>query len=73
MDAESGIDSGDSGSVFRKRQACLYDYSDDCLPAGGGVEEVRRVKKVGNFHIFESDISRDAAQRRMVYDLLALI
>ena len=33
---------------------------------------VRRVKKVGNFHIFEPSISRDAAQRRLVDDLLAI-
>jgi BlaI family penicillinase repressor len=33
---------------------------------------VRRVKKVGNFHIFEAAISRTAAQRRLVDDLLAL-
>ncbi|HEY4379109.1 MAG TPA: BlaI/MecI/CopY family transcriptional regulator [Acidobacteriaceae bacterium] len=33
---------------------------------------VRRVKKVGNFHIFAATVSRDAAQRRLVDDLLAL-
>ena len=33
---------------------------------------VRRVKKVGNFHIFEALLSRDAAQRRLIDDLLAL-
>src|ERR1700693_1878368 len=33
---------------------------------------VRRVRKVGNFHIFEPAISRDAAQRRLIDDLLAL-
>lgn len=33
---------------------------------------VRRVKKVGNFHIFEAALSRAAAQRRLVDDLLAL-
>jgi predicted transcriptional regulator len=33
---------------------------------------VLRVKKVGNFHIFAAAISRDAAQRRLVDDLLAL-
>lgn len=33
---------------------------------------VRRVKKVGNFHIFEAAITRDAAQRRLIDDLLAL-
>jgi len=33
---------------------------------------VRRVKKVGNFHIFEASISRDIAQRKLIDDLLAL-
>ena len=33
---------------------------------------VRRVKKVGNFHIFESAVSRDVAQRKLIDDLLAL-
>jgi BlaI family transcriptional regulator, penicillinase repressor len=33
---------------------------------------LRRVKKVGNFHIFEAAITRDAAQRRLIDDLLAL-
>jgi len=34
---------------------------------------VRRVKKVGNFHIFEAAVSRNAAQRRLIDDLLALL
>jgi BlaI family penicillinase repressor len=33
---------------------------------------VRRVKKVGNFHIFEATVSRKAAQRRLIDDLLTL-
>lgn len=33
---------------------------------------VRRVKKVGNFHIFEPAVSRDLAQRKLIDDLLAL-
>jgi BlaI family penicillinase repressor len=33
---------------------------------------VRRVKKVGNFHVFEAAVSRNAAQRRLIDDLLAL-
>lgn len=33
---------------------------------------VRRARKVGNFHIFEAAVSRDAAQRRLVDDLLAM-
>lgn len=35
-------------------------------------EVVRRVKKVGNFHIFEATVSRDIAQRRLIDDLLLL-
>src|SRR6266849_2745322 len=33
---------------------------------------VRRIKQVGNFHIFEAALSRDAAQRKLIDDLLAL-
>ncbi|MGC2273149.1 MAG: BlaI/MecI/CopY family transcriptional regulator, partial [Candidatus Sulfotelmatobacter sp.] len=37
-----------------------------------GKKAVRRVGKVGNFHIFEAAVSRSAAQRRLIDDLLAL-
>lgn len=37
-----------------------------------GKKAVRRVKKVGNFHIFEATVSRNAAQRRLIDDLMAL-
>src|SRR5438552_18586421 len=33
---------------------------------------VRRVKKVGNFHVFEAAVSRNAAQRKLIDDMLAL-
>ncbi|MDP9050462.1 MAG: BlaI/MecI/CopY family transcriptional regulator [Acidobacteriota bacterium] len=33
---------------------------------------VRRARKVGNFHVFEALVSRDAAQQRLVDELLAL-
>jgi predicted transcriptional regulator len=33
---------------------------------------VRRVRKVGNFHMFAATVSRDVAQRRLVDDLLAM-
>jgi len=33
---------------------------------------VRRVRKVSNAHIFEAAISRDATQRRLIDELLAL-
>jgi predicted transcriptional regulator len=37
-----------------------------------GKRALRRIGKVGNFHIFEAAISRDAAQGRLIDDLLAL-
>lgn len=37
-----------------------------------GKGALQRVKKIGNFHIFEAAVSRDAAQRRLIDDLLAL-
>lgn len=33
---------------------------------------VRRTKKIGNAHIFEASVSRSAAERRLVDDLLGL-
>ena len=33
---------------------------------------VHRMRKVGNFHMFAPAISRDAAQRRLIGDILAL-
>lgn len=33
---------------------------------------VRRVKKVGNFHIFQAAVSRSAAQSKLIDELLAL-
>jgi len=35
-------------------------------------EILRRVKKVGNFHVFAPAISREAAQRRLIDDMLTL-
>ena len=36
-----------------------------------GKKAIRRVKKIGNAHIFEATISRNAAQRRLIDDLLS--
>jgi BlaI family transcriptional regulator, penicillinase repressor len=33
---------------------------------------VRRTRKVGNFHLFEPLISRDAAQLRLIDELVAM-
>jgi len=35
-------------------------------------EIVKRVRKVGNFHIFAASITLEVAQRRLIDDLLAL-
>ena len=37
-----------------------------------GKKAVNRLKKIGNAHIYEAAITRNAAQRRLVDDLLAL-
>lgn len=37
-----------------------------------GKKAVRRLKKVGNFHVFQAAVSREKAQRRLIDDLLAL-
>ena len=35
-------------------------------------DAVRRVRKVGNFHVFAPAISRESAQRRLIDDMLAV-
>ncbi len=37
-----------------------------------GKKVLRRVKKVGNFHVFEATVSRNTVQRKLIDDLLAL-
>ena len=37
-----------------------------------GKEALRRVKKISNAHMFEAVVSRDAAQRKLIDDLLGL-
>jgi predicted transcriptional regulator len=36
-----------------------------------GKKAIRRLKKIGNAHIFEAVVSRNAAQRRLIDDLLS--
>jgi len=36
-----------------------------------GKKAIRRTKKIGNAHIFEALVSRNAAQRRLIDDLLS--
>jgi predicted transcriptional regulator len=37
-----------------------------------GKMALRRVKKISNAHMFEAVVSRDAAQRKLIDDLLSL-
>lgn len=58
--------------AFPERDRPAYTTIQTTVYRLEGKKALRRVKKVGNFHIFEAAISRDAAQRRLVDDLLAL-
>ncbi|HEX3940993.1 MAG TPA: BlaI/MecI/CopY family transcriptional regulator [Acidobacteriaceae bacterium] len=73
-------------SLWRRGSASIREIQEDFpqkrLPAYTTVQTtvyrlegkkvVRRARKVGNFHIFEPLVSREAAQRRLVDELLAL-
>jgi BlaI family transcriptional regulator, penicillinase repressor len=37
-----------------------------------GKKAIKRVGKIGNFHVFEAAISRNSAQRKLIDDLLAI-
>jgi BlaI family transcriptional regulator, penicillinase repressor len=58
--------------AFPERDRPAYTTIQTMVYRLEGKKAVRRVKKVGNFHIFEAAVSRNAAQRRLIDDLLAL-
>ncbi len=58
--------------AFPERNRPAYTTIQTTVYRLEGKKALRRVKKVGNFHIFEASISRDAAQRKLIDDLLAL-
>jgi BlaI family penicillinase repressor len=58
--------------AFPERDRPAYTTIQTTVYRLEGKKALRRIKKVGNFHIFEAAISRDAAQRRLIDDLLAL-
>jgi predicted transcriptional regulator len=58
--------------TFPKRKRPAYTTIQTTVYRLEGKEAVRRVRKVGNFHVFEAAVSRDAAQRRLIDELLAL-
>jgi len=58
--------------TFPKKDRPAYTTIQTTVYRLEGKKAARRVKKVGNFHIFEAVVSRSAAQRKLVDDLLAL-
>ena len=58
--------------IFPEKDRPAYTTIQTTVYRLEGKKALRRLRKVGNFHIFGAVISRDAAQRRLIDDLLAL-
>jgi BlaI family transcriptional regulator, penicillinase repressor len=58
--------------AFPKRKRPAYTTIQTTVYRLEEKKTLRRVKKIGHAHIFEALISRDAAQSRLIDDLLAL-
>lgn len=58
--------------AFPERDRPAYTTIQTTVYRLEGKEAVRRVKKISNAHIFEAVVSRRAAQRRLIDDLLSL-
>ena len=56
--------------TFPRRRMPAYTTIQTTVYRMEAKELLRRVKKVGNFHVFAAVISREAAQRRLIDDLL---
>jgi BlaI family penicillinase repressor len=63
--------SGDSGS-FPERERPAYTTVQTMVYRLEAKKAIGRVKKVGNAHIFSALISRGAAQRRLIDELVSL-
>ena len=58
--------------VFAEKDRPAYTTIQTTVYRLEGKKALRRVKKVGNFHVFEAAVSRNAAQRKLIDELLAL-
>ena len=58
--------------LFPKKGRPAYTTIQTTIGRLEGKKAVARIKKIGNAHIYEAAVSRNAAQRRLVDDLLAL-
>jgi hypothetical protein len=70
MEPRTVVNPRHPGGDSRAKDVGLHHRADDGVP-DGSEGRVRRVKRVGNFHVFEAAITRDAAQRRVIDDLLS--
>ena len=57
---------------FPERKRPAYTTVQTTVYRLEGKNAVKRVKKIGNFHVFEAAVSREIAQRKLIDDLLAL-
>ena len=57
--------------AFPERDRPAYTTVQTMVYRLEGKNAIRRVKKIGNAHIFEAVISRNAAQRRLIDELLS--
>jgi predicted transcriptional regulator len=58
--------------AFPERDRPAYTTIQTTVYRLEGKKALRRVKKIGNAHIFEAVVSRQAAQRRLIDELLSL-
>ena len=58
--------------AFPERDRPAYTTIQTTVYRLEGKKAVRRVKKISNAHIFEAVVSRQAAQRRLIDELLSL-
>lgn len=59
--------------AFPERERPAYTTVQTTVYRMEGKKVVRRVKKISNAHIFEAAVTRDAAQGRLIDDLLSLL
>jgi predicted transcriptional regulator len=57
--------------AFPERDRPAYTTVQTMVYRLEGKKAIRRVKKIGNAHIFEAAITREAAQRRLIDELLS--
>ena len=57
--------------AFPERDRPAYTTVQTMVYRLEGKKAIRRVRKIGNAHIFEAVISRNAAQRRLIDELLS--